>query len=357
VSAQRIAVARLHRQHLATTPTLTSAVDVVRALGAVQSQDFAGACWAIGMRSTGVAEAAVHRAFDDGEILRTHVLRPTWHFVPAEDLAWMQQLTGGRVVALMASYNRTLGLTPAVYRKSRAVIERALTEQPYLTRTQLKAALDRARINTEGTQRLAHLVMQAEVDGLICSGPRMGKQHTYALLSTRAPSPRRLDGDEALAELTRRYFASRAPATVQDFAWWSGLTVSRCRAGVQLLGRELVPLTIDDVQYHVPPEFELPRAANTSVHLLPNYDEFFIGYRDRSAIAQRLQSVGLVTGGSALIGHVVTVGGQLVGGWKRITRESSTEVVLALQTALSPAERRRLDARVTQLQAFVGRGD
>ncbi len=353
MSAQRIAVARLRRQHLGGSSAFSSAVDVVRALGAVQSQDFAGACWAIGMRATGLTEADVHRAFDAGVILRTHVLRPTWHFVLAEDLAWMQRLTGGRVVALMASYNRTLGLTPAVYRKSRTVIERALTEQPYLTRSQLKLALDRARINTEGTQRLAHLVMHAEVDGLICSGPRMGNQHTYALLSTRAPSPRRLDGDEALAELTRRYFACRAPATVQDFAWWSGLTVSQCRTGVQLLGCELVPKTIGGVQYHVPPDFELPRARNTSVHLLPNYDEFFIGYRDRTAIAQRLQNVGLVTGGSALIGHVITVGGQLVGGWKRVQQKGVTHVQVTLMSALSAAERKRLDARISQLRIFL----
>lgn len=353
MSAQRIAVARLQRQHLATPPTLTRAVDVVRALGAVQSQDFAGACWAIGMRSTGLTEADIQRAFDAGEILRTHVLRPTWHFVPAEDLGWMQQLTGARVGALLASSNRALGLTTAAYRKSCRVIERALVEQPFLTRTQLKAALDQARINTDGTRQLAHLVMQAEVDGLLCSGPRIGKQFTYALLSSRAPSPRRLDGDEALAELTRRYFASRAPATVQDFSWWSGLTVSRCRTGVQLLGRDLVPTTIDDVLYHVPPDFALPRAASSSVHLLPNYDEFFIGYRERSAIAQRLQSVGLVTGGSALIGHVVIVGGQLVGGWKRVIHSGRTEVELALQTSLSRAERQRLDARIAHLQVFL----
>lgn len=353
MSAQRIAVARLHRQHLATPPTLTRAVDVVRALGAVQSQDFPGACWAIGMRSTGVTEGDIQRAFDAGEILRTHVLRPTWHFVPAEDLAWMQQLTGPRVGALLASSNGALGLTPDIYRRSGLVIERALMEQPYLTRTQLKVALDRAGINAEGTQRLAHLVMQAEVDGLICSGPRIGKHFTYALLSTRAPSPRQLDGDEALAELTRRYFASRAPATVQDFSWWSGLTVSRCRSGVQLLGRALEPLSIDGVQYHVPPDFQLPRAANTSVHLLPNYDELFIGYRDRSAIAQRLQSTGLVTGGSALIGHVVTVGGQLVGGWKRVTRSGRTTVDLALQASLTRTERTRLDARIAQLEVFL----
>jgi len=353
VSAKRIAIARLHGQHLAALPTFSSAAEVVRALGAVQSQDYAGACWANGMRTTGLSAADVHTAFDAGEILRTHVLRPTWHFVLPEDLAWMTQLTGPRIAALMAPYNATLGLTPAVFRKSSIVIERALAEQRFMTRAQLKAALDAARIHTEGTQRLAHLVMHAEVEGLICSGPRVGKQFTYALVSERAPSPRRLTGDDALAELTRRYFASRVPAAVQDFAWWSGLSVSTCRSGVRLLGSALETMLIDGVEYLVSPGFVLPRGSNTAVHLLPNYDEFFIGYRDRSAIAQRLQDAALVTGGSALIGNVITVGGQLVGGWKKVQRRSTTDVQLTLLSSLSTAERRRLEKCIAQLQVFL----
>jgi hypothetical protein len=340
-------------QHLAASPTLTTTADVVRALGAVQSQDYAGACWAIGMRARGLTATDVNAAFDAGEILRTHVLRPTWHFVPPEDLGWMLQLTGPRIAALMAPYNATLGLTPAVFRKSSKVIERALTEHRFLTRAQLKAALDAARIDTEGTQRLAHLVMHAEIEDLICSGPRIGKQFSYALLSERVPSARRLDGDEALAELARRYFASRTPATAHDFAWWSGLSVSTCRSAVQLLDAALERTTIGDVEYHVPPGFELPRGSSTAVHLLPNYDEFFIGYRDRSAIAERLGSETMITGGSALIGHVITVGGQLVGGWKKVQRKAATDVQLTLLSPLSTSERKRLDARLAQLQRFL----
>lgn len=352
-NARRIAVARLQRQHLAAKPTFTSAADVVRALGAVQSQDYAGAKWAIGMRAAALTDAAIDRAYDAGEILRTHVLRPTWHFVAPEDLLWMQRLTGPRIAAKMAPYNKTLGLTPSVFRKSRKIIENALGGNQYLTRQQLKKLFDRAKLPTEGTQRLSHLAMQAEVDGLICSGPRVGTQTTYALVSERVPRSRDLSGDEALLELTRRYFATHAPATVHDYAWWSGLSISECRRGIALADHELMIVRIDDIAYHAPPDFELPRAASSVVHLLPNYDEFFIGFRDRGAIGQRLKDVKLVTGGNALIAHVVTIGGQLVGGWKRTQREGATSVDLSLLTPLAGAEATRLAARVREFERFV----
>lgn len=364
-TARRVALARLRHQLLTDAPQNdvtqpvssttcdVSATAVVRALGAVQSQDYAGATWAVGMRARGLTAADVERAFNTGEILRTHVMRPTWHFVAANDLRWMQQLTASRVVARMASSNRTLGLTPEVFRKSRAILEKVLRGRQYLTRMQLKAALDLAKIKTEGTQRLAHLVMQAELDGLICSGPRIGKQFTYALVDERAPTSRDLAGDEALAELTRRYFAAHAPATVHDFAWWSGLSISECRRGVQLLGTDIESCTLDDVAYVVPRGFDLPRAdaaARTAVHLLPNYDEFFIGYRDRSAIADRLRDLRLVTGANALLAHVIVIGGQLVGGWKRAQAASGVSVVPTLLVPLSRKEQAALD---TEIERFV----
>lgn len=352
-NARRIAVARLRHQHLTANPTLTSAGDVVRTLGAVQSQDYPGAKWAIGMRAKGLTDADVERSFNAGEILRTHVMRPTWHFVAPEDLRWMQRLTAPRVVAKMAPYNRTLELTPVVLRKSSAIIERSLAGGRFLSRTQLKAALDRARINTEGTQRLARIVMQAELEGLVCSGPRVGKQFTYALLSERAPRSRDLSGDDALAELTRRYFASRAPATVHDFAWWSGLSIGQCRRGIEALGKELDISVVGDVRYHAPRGFTLLRATSKSAHLLPNYDEYFIGFRDRAAIADRIGSLDLVTGGNALISNVVIVDGQLVGGWKRKQGKGTLEVDLTLIAPLASAERARVDAAVAQLQRFV----
>jgi hypothetical protein len=349
-----IAEARLRRQFLVGDSPHRNPADVVRALCAVQSQDFAGAKWALAMRTGGLTEATVGAAFDRGDIVRTHIMRPTWHFVAPEDLRWMQSLTRRRVERLMASYNVKLGLTPTVFRKSLDVIERSLAERGPLTRTQLKEELGRARINTEGTQRLAHLVMQAELEALICSGPRRGKQSTYALVAERVKKSRLLEGDEALHELTVRYFASRAPATAHDFSWWSGLTVAECTRGIATSGNQLQPIALNEKKYFVPTDFELPSMVSASSHLLPNYDEYFIGFKDRSAIGQRLGHNALVTGGNALIGNVVAVDGQLVGGWRRGFDKGKTVLKLQLMLQLNRREHSSLKRAIARFAEYTG---
>ncbi|MDQ3998173.1 MAG: winged helix DNA-binding domain-containing protein, partial [Gemmatimonadota bacterium] len=311
-----IALRRLVNQHLA-APTITTPAELVRALGAVQAQDYSGAKWGIGLRTRGVTDADVERAMTDGSIVRTHVLRPTWHFVAPADIRWMLALTAPRVKAATASYDRKLGLDDSIFRRTNAALTRALRDGTRLTRTELAHALRRARVDATGTQRLAHLVMRAELDGVVCSGGRRGKQFTYALLEERVPPAAPLDRDEALLELTKRYFATRSPATARDFAWWSGLTVGDATRGIQMAGPSLEREVVGDRAYWVDPSLRARSTTPPTAHLLPNYDEYFIGFRDRGAIGRRLQSVDLVTGGDALTAYVVAVDGQLVGGWKR----------------------------------------
>ncbi len=223
-------------------------VGVVSWLGAVQSQDYAGAKWALHLRVPGLTDAAVDQAFDTGAIVRTHILRPTWHFVAPADIRWMLALTSPRILAGNRMYCRKNGLDEKVLARSRRVLEKALTGGKFLTRTALGGVLARAGIAGEG-QRLAYLMMDAELQQVVCSGPREGKQFTYALLDERAPRARVLEPDEALAELTRRYFASHGPATVADFVWWSGLTVKLAKTGLEILGRAVVSETIDGCTY------------------------------------------------------------------------------------------------------------
>ena len=342
---------RLARQFL-TTAGPERACDVVRALGAVQAQDYAGAKWALGqrMRAT-TTDAEIERELSDGEILRTHVLRPTWHFVAPEDIRWMLALTAPRVRALLAHYDRRLELTPQVLRRGREAMEKALGGGRQLTRVELAEALQRAGIAATG-QRLGHLVMHAELDAVICSGARRGKQFTYALLDERVPAVLALERDEALLALTRRYFDTRGPATTHDLAWWSGLTMADVKRGVQMAGDELERGTIDGREYIFTGRAATRPAA--SAQLLPNYDEYFIGHRDRSAIAQRLGHAGLVTGGNALISNVIVVDGQLVGGWKRTLEGKRTIVELSPQVPVTAAERRRIRSAVRKLGEFLG---
>jgi hypothetical protein len=328
---------------------LTEAAEVVRTLGAVQAQDYLGARWAIAQRTTGLTETDVERAIASGAVLRTHVLRPTWHFVLPKDVHWMLALTAPRIRAAMAFYNRYHELDATVFRKSHAAIERALRDGDHLTRLELSAAL--ARVGVVSSERLIGLLMQAELDRVIISGPRRGKQFTYALFDERVPAAPTRDRDDALHDLTRRYFATRGPATVQDFAWWSGLTIADAKRGVETAGSFLTRETLDgDAYWHVPVT-RAPRPKRVA-HLLPNFDEYFVGFRNRSAIAERLRGVRADRRVDALMGHVVCVDGQIVGGWRR-TLGKTAEVELRLLVPLTTSEHRLVRTALERFGRFL----
>jgi hypothetical protein len=245
-------------------------------------------------------------------------------------------------------------LDDAFFRRSNAAIVRALRDGKQFTRAELGQALRRAGIDVGGSQRLGHIMLRPELDAIVCSGSRRGKQFTYALLDERVPTAPAMSRDESLLELTRRYFAARAPATAHDFAWWSGLTVADARRGIEMAGATLEREVIDDRSYWSDPSIRTPPWRSPKVFLLPNYDEFFIGHKDRSALGKRLASTDLVTGGDALTAHVIAVDGQLVGGWKRTQQNDRVMIDLRLLTRLSAAERRALDAQVKRHGKFLG---
>lgn len=340
---------RLRMQHLA-GPGARSAADVLRALGVVQAQDYAGAKWAIGQRVKGATDAGIEADMAAGRILRTHVLRPTWHFVRPEDIRWMLALTAPRIAAILASYNRTLELTPEVLRRSNDVIVAALEGGRQLTRPELRDALARAGIRA-ATQRLSRIVMQAEIDALICSGPRRGNAFTYALLDERAPAVAPRDRDESLGDLATRYFRTRGPASLHDFAWWSGLSMLDSKRAVEIAGPALRRVEQDGVN-RWRGRTPVPKSTRTTAHLLPNYDEYFIGLKDRTALGMRGGGAGLVVGGSAPP-HVAFVDGQLVGAWRRIQGGGRLSVDLRLTTRLTAAERALLEAEAARLGRFL----
>ena len=349
-----IARRRLANQQLV-APALTAPADVVRTLGGVQAQDYAGAKWALAIRMRGgVGDPAIEQAMTDGSIIRTHVLSPTWHFVAPNDVRWMLALTAPRVNAAMAYYNRQLELDDATFRRSNKILTRALRDGRQLTRTELAAALRSGRVNVDGSQRLGHLMMRAELDGVVCSGARRGKQFTYALLEERVPPAPARDREEALLELTMRYFATRGPATPNDFAWWSGLTVGDATNGIQIAGAALERELIGDRAYWSVPRASTPPAAPSIAYLLPNYGEYFIGLKDRSAIGERMKASGPATTGDALMAHLVVIDGQLVGGWKRGIEKKTAIVDLTLLVPLRAAERRAIAAAADAYGAFLG---
>ena len=348
-----VAWQRLNNQFLLSRP-FTSPAAVVKALGAVQAQDYAGAKWALAQRTKKPSDAAIDAAMSRGEIIRTHLLRPTWHFVAASDLRWMLALTGPRISARMKSYNIRLSLDAAAFRRSNDAIARALEGGKQLTRQELAAELRRAGTKTSSVQQLAHLVMQAELDGVICSGGLRGKQFTYALIDDRVPPSPALDRDDAILRLTRLYFASRSPATAQDFSWWSGLTVGDAKKGAEMA--KLKAVVIDGRQYFTTGGRVSKPRRQPVAHLLPNYDEFFIGHRDRSAIGARLRKAGSRMPEGSLFWNVIALDGQLVGGWRRVPKRKGIVIELRLVTPLKSNERKAVAAAADDYARFLGAG-
>ena len=320
--------------------TLTHPEEVVRWLGAVQAQDYIGAKWALALRTRGARDDEVERAFADGRILRTHVLRPTWHFVTPADIRWLIALTGARVRRLNRGYARTLGLDDRTLDRSAAIVQRALEAQRSLTREELSGVLRKARIDATG-QRLAHLLMDLELQALICSGPRRGNQFTYALLSERAPASRLRDREEALAELAGRYFQSHGPATVKDFSWWSGLTMREAREAAALSG--VTPLV-------VPPR--LQRAQNAT-YLLPNYDEYLIAYRDRGAVVdpKRSRNLGVFT--TDELPHHLVINGRVAGSWRRSITANALTIEVSPYRRLTGRERNAVEEQAQRYGRFL----
>jgi hypothetical protein len=344
-----VARRRLHNERLV-GPALPAPADVVHWLVAVQSQDYAAAKWAIALRAQGCSDADVEQACDRGDVVRTHVLRPTWHFVAPRDLRWLLEVTAPRILAASAYYHRQVELDERTFARSNAAIVSALQGHQHMTRVELARALENARIRAAGT-RLAYLVMRAELDGLVCNGPRRGKQFTYALVDERIPKTPPLGRDEALAELARRYFASHGPATVRDFAWWSGLTVAEGARGIELAKLERDAIHGKTYWHASVTSKSIPKGPK--MHLLPNYDEYLVAYQDRDAAFD--PELSAITGGREnAFSNVVVRDGRVIGWWRRTLAKAAVTIETSLFVTLDPAETRELRKAAERYGRFLG---
>ncbi len=343
---------RLANQHLF-GKKFTQPEEVVAHLGAIQAQDFAAAKWAVGLRTTNATDADLEEAFNQGKFLRTHVLRPTWHFIMPEDIRWLLKLTAPRVKALMAHYNRKLELTEKVFDKTNTAIVKALTDQTYLTRPELKTIITQLGITTD-VQKLAHIIMWAELDGLICSGPRRGKQFTYALLDDRAPKTKDLSKEESLAKLAERYFVSHGPAQLQDFTWWSGLMVKDSQTALDSISSKLEREVINGKTYWFSPDGQPVKNKSSQALLLSIYDEYTIAYHDRTDLTQAPGDYErLIAMGNALTG-VIVIDGKVAGTWKRTLKKKSVEFVLKPFSTLTAQQEIALSEATAEYSHFMG---
>jgi winged helix DNA-binding protein len=348
-----IGLKRLRTQRLA-GPPLSRAIDVVAWLGAVQAQELPVAKWSLAQRARGVTNATVERDLAAGRILRTHVLRPTWHFVLPQDIRWMVELTAPRINAKMAYYDRQLELTDAVYRRCNRLIGRALSDGRHRTRRELAAVLQSGGVAVH-PQRLGHIMMRAELDLVVCSGAPAGKQQTYALVEQRAPRSRSLARDEAIAELAQRYFTSHGPATLKDYMWWSSLTAADVRRSVEIAGSKLKRETVEGRTYWSSGAIRGAREASPRALLLQGYDEFIVGYTESKDALNLAGLTGAARLGQLSFLHAVAIQGQVVGHWRRAPGDAAT-LELQLARSLARAERRALDAEVKRYGVFLGSG-
>lgn len=347
----QIATHRLYSQQLVNTRFDTPS-DIVAWLGAVQSQDYMGAKWAIAQRTNGLTDAAVEQAFDEGSILRTHALRPTWHFLTPADIRWILALTAPRVHALNGTYYRKCELDADVFARCHTVLTNALQGHQYRTRDELATVLQSAGITTDGL-RLVYIMMHAELDQLICSGPRQGKQFTYSLMDERVPPAPALSPDDALPELAYRYFSSHGPATVKDFVWWSGLTVAQTKACLNLLGLRLNHDTFAGQTYYFTDNSPTAKLPSPTAYLLPNYDEAMGSYADHSPIIEN-RYARLWDRKHDVLTHYLLIDGTIIGSWQRTLKKDTTIVQIKPFATLTDDQMQAITIAAYRLGSFLG---
>lgn len=325
--------------------------DVVRWLGAVQAQDYFGSLWAVGLRMPSAVEADVEQAMVEGRIVRTHPMRGTWHFVAAEDIRWLLALTAPSRIASHASWYRRFELDDATIARSCAVFAETLRGGKQLTRRELAAALGQAGISTAGL-RMTFLLAHAELEGVIVSGARRGKQFTHTLLDEMVPVARTLERDEALAELARRYFTSHGPATLQDFIWWSGLPAADARAGLEMAKPHLTQEKIDGKLYWLAPFTGSVTSASPAAYALPAYDEYTVAYTDRRAV---LDPAHAVVTGNGIFSPIIVLDGRVAGTWKRTFKKDAVIITSNLFTSLDEARSQALSSAIERYSRFIGK--
>jgi hypothetical protein len=345
-----IANMRLINQQL-TSSNFKTPKEIIGWMGAMQAQAYAMAKLAIGIRLPDTTDKIIQTAINNADIIRTHVLRPTWHFVSAEDIYWMLELTAPHVKAIMKSRNKQLELTETVFIKSNKIIEKALLDHKHLTREELMIKFKEAKINVDDN-RGAHLLLHAELNGIICSGITKNKNQTYALLEERVPKTKQLNRDEALAKLAEKYFTSHGPATLYDFIWWSGLPVIDARHAFEMIKSGLVSEIIGSQTYWLSNLPDFSEKINPTALLLPAFDEFLISYNDRSAAINFEQQSRTFTN-NGIFKPTIIINGMVAGTWKRTIKKEKLIIEASLFKPISLAVKQKIEKTAKLLGNFL----
>ena len=342
---------RGHNQHIKQTNCI-SAKELIHSLGAMQAQDFIMSKWAVGLRLQHSTEETVEATYNNGEIIRTHLMRPTWHLVSANDIYWLLELTAPRIKPLLKTRNIQLELTENIFSKCNNIMEKELVNNTHLTREALTQLFENADIRTNDN-RLSHILMNAELNGLICSGSLKNSKLTYALLSDRVPTKNQLTKEESLNELAKRYFTSHGPATLLDFVWWSGLSVSDAKKALEMNKSNLLCETVESETYWFGNSFSGSKNSQ-SVHLLPAFDELLISYRNRTAIINNEHHKKAISS-NGIFRPIVVINNQVAGIWRRVTKNKFTIIEVNLFQRQDMGSIESIENEASRYGAFINR--
>jgi len=343
---------RLVNQRIASNTTGNIA-ELVAHLGAMQAQDYEGALWAISLRVAGSTRHDIEQVIAERKIVRTWPMRGTLHFVAAQDIRWMLKLLAPRSIAGQRLHDQQLELDEKTYARCYKALVSNLQGDHQLTRNEAMLVLEREGIATKG-QRGYHILKKAAQDGLICFGMPRGRQQTFALLDEWVTVSQDISREEALAKLAQQYFASHGPATLRDFVWWSGLLVADARAGLEAVKAQFSELKIEDQTYLSPGNISNQRNGSSEIYLLPGFDEYMLGYRDRGAALAPHHSQKIVPGNNGVFLPTIVIGGKIAGLWTRKIKAKSVAITSKPFEPLSPAQQSAFRAAAERYSAFLG---
>lgn len=343
---------RLQNQQIASSK-FKNARDLVKWMGALQAQDYPMSKWAVGIRIPGFTTEKVEAALNKGDIIRTHLMRPTWHLVAADDIYWMLELTRPRILTTLRSRHKQLGITDDLLKKNRKILQKYFKWEKYAMRATLVKEYEKENI-LNNNNLISHLLLCAELDGLICSGPEMDNKPTYTLLENRVPYRLTNKKEESLALLATRYFQSHSPATLEDFTWWAGLSTGEAKTALEMIKTNLISETINHQTYWLSDQELTIEKAEKHIYLLPAYDEYIISYKYREQfISSKNQSKAISSNG--MFWPVIVIDGLVSGLWKRTIKNNSVKIETDHFRSLNNSELRNLENAVVSYGRFVGK--
>jgi hypothetical protein len=353
MKARELGLHRLMSMHVASA-TPATAGERVAALGAMQAQDYAGGLWAIGLRVPDAKLEQTQAAIANRSVVRTWPLRGTLHFVAAADVYWLGELLGPRVISAAATRHRELELDAKLMRKAEKAVFRALTGGKQLTRAAIGDVLARAGIQAEGP-RLYHILWRLSVEQLLCFGVPQGKQQTFTLLHEWIPRRASVDPEAAVIELAVRYFTSHGPASQQDLMRWAGLTAQEAKLGIAGAGARIARVPVDDVDYWMAADAEEPTAAVSGTFMLPGFDEYILGYKDRSSVLDPRHASKIVPGNNGMFRPTIVHNGRVIGTWSAVATKRSVRVTADGFEPLTKAQARAFEQVAQRYAAFLGK--